>query len=64
MLTREWTHSSASQMKTFQRCPRKWWFEKICDDPDFVQELTDTESVWVPSSDGGLIQLRPEDYKP
>ena len=24
-----WKHASASQIKTFSRCNRKWWFEKI-----------------------------------
>jgi hypothetical protein len=24
-----WTHASPSQIKTFRRCARKWWFEKI-----------------------------------
>ena len=24
-----WGHASASQIKTFRRCSRKWWFEKI-----------------------------------
>lgn len=26
---KEWGHASASQIKTFRRCQRKWWFEKI-----------------------------------
>ena len=25
----KWQHASASQIKTFRRCERKWWFEKI-----------------------------------
>ena len=25
----DWSHASASQIKTFKRCERKWWFEKI-----------------------------------
>jgi CRISPR/Cas system-associated exonuclease Cas4 (RecB family) len=25
----DWSHASASQIKTFTRCERKWWFEKI-----------------------------------
>lgn len=25
----KWAHVSASQIKTFRRCARKWWFEKI-----------------------------------
>ena len=24
-----WNHVSASQIKTYRRCSRKWWFEKI-----------------------------------
>lgn len=24
-----WTHASPSQVKTFRRCARKWWYEKV-----------------------------------
>lgn len=24
-----WTHASPSQVRTFRRCPRRWWYEKI-----------------------------------
>lgn len=33
---KSWSHSSASQVKTFKRCPRKWWFEKIQDEVPIV----------------------------
>ena len=32
------THVSASQLKTFRSCPRKWYFEKICKLPRPVSD--------------------------
>jgi len=28
-MVKPWTHASPSQIKTFRRCARKWWYNKI-----------------------------------
>lgn len=32
-------HVSASQLKTFELCPRKWWFQKVAHTPDHSSTL-------------------------
>lgn len=55
---------SASQIKTFRRCPRLWWFEKVCkvpEDPDsrsrslvMGSAFHDVVERWLKADDNGL----------
>jgi hypothetical protein len=38
METKDWKTTSASQIKTFKRCARLWWFDKICDEVEKVYD--------------------------